>query len=68
MNTEKIHVFETKNFTVDGKELTEYMADVDTDEAFTGDTNVVSDGVFWESMYRSAPYFDVIIDGITIIG
>ena len=68
LNTEKIHVFETKNFTVDGKELTEYMADVDTDEAFTGDTNVVSDGVFWESLYRSAPYFDIIIDGITVIG
>jgi hypothetical protein len=43
-------------------------ADVDSDDAFTPDTNVISDGVFWESMYRSAPYFDIIIDGITVIG
>ena len=68
LNTEEIHVFDTSTFTVNGVELTIYMADVDTDEEFTGDTNVVSDGVFWESFYRSAPYFDVIIDGITIIG
>ena len=68
LNTEQMHVFATDTFTVDGAELTEYMADVDTDAAFTGDTNVISDGVFWESTYRSAPYFDIIIDGITIIG
>ena len=27
--------------------------------------NVISDGVFQESVYRSAPYFDLRIDGIT---
>ena len=68
LNTEAIKVFDTTTFTVDGEELTSYMADVDTDSAFTPDTNVVSDGAFWESVYRSAPYFDIIIDGITIIG
>ena len=39
-------------------------ADVDTDEAFTGDTEVIINGIFEESKFRSAPYFDVMIDGI----
>ena len=60
-------VFDTKTFTVDGKELTTYMADVNDLGTFTPDTEVVSDGYFHESEYRSAPYFDVDIDGITII-
>ncbi len=62
----EIKVFDTNTFTVDGKKLEEYMADVDSDAAFTPDTQVVSDGYFHESEYRSAPYFDIDIDGITI--
>ncbi|MGN0441617.1 MAG: BMP family ABC transporter substrate-binding protein [Acutalibacteraceae bacterium] len=62
----KIKVFDTANFTVDGKALTSYMADVDSDAEFKGDTEVIKDGVFEESKYRSAPYFDIDIDGITI--
>ena len=42
-----------------------YMADVDTDQAYAGDTEVVHDGYFAESEKRSAPYFDLEIDGIT---
>ena len=61
----EIKVFDTNTFTVGGKNLTEYMADVDSDAAFTPDTNVVSDGYFHESEMRSAPYFDILIDGIT---
>ena len=61
----KIKVFDTKNFTVGGKTLTEYMADVDTDDKFTPDKNAISGGYFHESEYRSAPYFDIAIDGIT---
>ncbi len=53
--------------TVGGEKLTSYMADVDTDEAFTPDTEVVADGYFHESEYRSAPYFDVRIDGIELL-
>ena len=60
----KVHVFDTAAFTVKGAALTTYMADVDTDAAYTGDTEVVSDGYFHESEYRSAPYFDIRIDGI----
>jgi basic membrane protein A len=59
------HVFDTNNFTVEGAKLTSYKADVDSDDAFTPDTEAIKDGYFHESEYRSAPYFDVKIDGIT---
>lgn len=62
-----LHAFDTSTFTVDGKNLTSYMADVDTDAAYTADTEVVKDGYFHESEFRSAPYFDVKIDGITTL-
>lgn len=45
--------------------VTSYMADVDTDAAYLGDTQVIEGGVFKESKFRSAPYFDIRIDGIT---
>lgn len=63
----KIHVFDTATFTVGGEKLTSYKADVDTDAAYTADTEVISDGYFHESEYRSAPYFDLRIDGITLL-
>ena len=66
-NNNELHVFDVNNFTVNGQNLTEYFADVDTDADFTPDTNVIKDGYFHESEYRSAPYFDIIIDGIEII-
>ncbi len=62
-----IKVFDTANFTVGGEAVTTYMADVDTDENFTPDTEAIADGYFHESEYRSAPYFDVRIDGITLL-
>ncbi len=62
----EVKVFDTDTFTVKGAKLEEYMADVDSDAAFTPDTQVVADGYFHESEYRSAPYFDIEIDGITI--
>ena len=61
-----LKVFDTTKFTVGGKALDEYLADVITDDAFTPDTNVVENGFFNESAKRSAPYFDIkYIDGIT---
>ncbi len=76
------HVFDTSAFTVtvdaenglnanatvdaDGH-LTSYMADVDSDADYTADTEAVADGYFHESEYRSAPYFDIQIDGITLL-
>ena len=64
----KVHVFDISTFTVNGAALTEdEMADVDTDADYTPDTKVVSDGYFHESEYRSAPYFQLQIDGITLL-
>ena len=63
----EIHVFDTSAFQVDGKTLDSYKADVDTDPAYEADTEVISDGYFHESEYRSAPYFDLKIDGIELL-
>ncbi len=62
-----LHVFDTSKFTVEGKALDSYMADVDSDAAYEKDTEVVADGYFHESEFRSAPYFDLTIDGITLL-
>lgn len=62
-----IKVFATDTYTVKGEKQTSYMADVDSDAAFTPDTEVIKDGYFAESEFRSAPYFDVEIDGITFL-
>ena len=76
----QLDVFNTANFTVTKAEdknvnatvdtagkLLGYKADVDTDEKYTPDTEVVANGVFQESKFRSAPYFDIQIDGITLL-
>ena len=63
----ELHVFNTSTFTKDGEELTSYLADVDTDPAYEGDTEVIIDGYFHESEFRSAPYFDIQIDGISLL-
>lgn len=66
-----LKVFDCSKFTVNGEHLTAYLADVNTDAAFTPDTNVIKTegGVtyFAESEFRSAPYFDIQIDGITYL-
>ena len=62
-----LKVFDTNTFTVDGKKLDSYKADINDWGDFTGETEVISGGVFQESVYRSAPAFDLNIDGITII-
>ena len=65
-----LKVFDTSKFTVKGQTLTEYLADVDDLGDYVPETNVVHDGYFDESAEgkRSAPYFDLIIDGITVPG
>ena len=62
-----LKVFDTSTFTVKGETLSTYMADVNTDANFEGDTEAVADGEFKESNFRSAPYFDIDIDGILVI-
>ena len=63
----EVNVFDTAAFTVDGKALSSYKADVDTDAAYEKDTEVIEDGAFKESKFRSAPYFDLQIDGINLL-
>ncbi len=53
----KVHVFDTANFTSGGAKVESHKVE-DTNE-------VVKDGYFAESDFRSAPYFDLEIDGIT---
>lgn len=64
-----INVFDTNTFTVGGQKVSlDHKADVDTDDKYTPDTDVVnSNGIFEESKFRSAPYFDLKIDGIYLI-
>lgn len=62
-----LHVFDTSTFTVNGEKVESYMADVDTDANYEPDTEVIKDGYFSESEFRSAPYFDLRIDGITLL-
>lgn len=64
-----LKVFDCANFTVGGQHLTSYIADVDDAGDYVKETEaIVKDGdryYFAESSERSAPYFDVRIDGIT---
>ena len=68
-----LKVFDLSTFTVNGAALVDnFMANVNDDAAFTPDTVVIKtteSGIkyFAESKFRSAPYFEVDIDGITII-
>lgn len=60
-----LKVFDTTKFTVGGKTLTSYLADVKDYGDYKGETEAVKNGEFLESYYRSAPYFNIIIDNIT---
>ena len=51
----ELKVFDCATFTVEGKTLDSCMADVDTDADYTPDTEVIENGAFMESKFRSAP-------------
>ncbi len=62
----ELKVYDTSTFTVNGETLTSYLADVDDAGDFVPETEVIKDGEFIESSFRSAPYFDIkYIDGIS---
>ena len=66
--TRKVFDTATEGFiTVGGEALTTKLADVDTDPAYTPDTEAIADGYYHESEFRSAPYFDLTIDGIELL-
>lgn len=57
----KINVFDTKTFTENGKKV---------ESKIINEIEVIKNGVFVESdveLYRSAPYFELRIDGITLL-
>ncbi len=60
-------VYDTATFTVGGEALTTYLADVDDMGDYVPETEAIADGYFHESEMRSAPYFDINIDGIEIL-
>lgn len=55
-----LHVFDTKTFTVDGKEVTTFTDDYNNE--------YIADGYFHESEKASAPSFSIRIDGISEYG
>lgn len=54
-----LHVFDVNNFTVGGAHISSY-----TDAYGMDGAEAIKDGYFAESTLRSAPYFDIRIDGI----
>ena len=66
-----LKVYDCSTFTVDGANLTEYLADVIDEGDYVPETNVikVENGITYfaesDNDFRSAPYFDIDIDGIT---
>ena len=65
----ELKVFDCANFTVNGEHLTSRLADVDDAGDWAPETEaIVTEGgktFYAESKFRSAPYFDVNIDGIS---
>ncbi len=60
-----LQVFDTSKFTVGGAAVTTY-AWQDTDGDWVPDSGeAIENGIFVESVFRSAPYFALRIDGIT---
>lgn len=65
-----LKVFDTEKdnyITVKGEKITSWGADVDFDDNYTQDTQAIVNGYYNESVYRSAPTFDIDIDGITLL-
>ena len=70
-----LEVFDCSTFTVNGETVTSYLADVDssnnTGNSIVKETEAIENDAergivyFAESLHRSAPYFDLRIDGIT---
>lgn len=67
-----LKVFDTNTFTVGGQKVDSYTVDLSYMDWTTmtaihqgSKVETIVDGAFTESTYRSAPYFDLRIDGIT---
>lgn len=68
IKTNKLHVFDTKNFTVNQKEVTSAMSTDTTGDNKPDSNEAIFDGYYHESdidVNQSSPSFSLIIDGIT---
>ncbi|MBR2714744.1 MAG: BMP family ABC transporter substrate-binding protein [Ruminococcus sp.] len=67
IKAEKLHVFNTSTFTVEAEKINAaYAIDTDGDE-IADEYGAIFDGYFHESYFRSAPYFALDIDGISVL-
>ncbi len=64
-----LKVFDVSKFTINNGTSIDstWKPGEGTDASFVDGTVIVKDGVFYESEYRSAPYFDCLIDGIKLL-
>ena len=62
-----LQVFDTSKFTVGGETPTKGLVDMDGDFQGEEDYNAIFDGYYHESYFKSAPNFDLRIDGIELI-
>ena len=63
----EIHVFDVSTFTVNGETPDTGLIDTDGDFVGNEDCNAIFDGYYHESYFKSAPNFDLRIDGITLV-
>lgn len=63
----ELHVFDVSTFTVGGVTPDKGLIDTDGDFAGNEDCNAIFDGYYHESYFKSAPNFDLRIDGITLV-
>ena len=62
-----LKMFDTSTFTVGGATPTEGLVDMNGDFAGEPEYNAIFDGYYHESYFKSAPNFDLRIDGITLV-
>ena len=63
----KIQVFDTDTFTVSGNHVTSCKRDMNGTDNAADVVELINNGAFYESFFRSYPLFDLDIDGISII-
>lgn len=63
----ELQVFDTSKFTVGGAEATSALVDMTADFVPDEGYDAIFDGFYHESYHKSAPAFDLRIDGITLI-
>ena len=62
-----LKMFDTSTFTVGGATPTEGLVDMNGDFVGEPEYNAIFDGYYHESYFKSAPNFDLRIDGITLV-